>query len=219
MKNKIIFTIMFLQTLAAFSQLNIAQQGTPVKGIIPIKRSTTLNVPQDLTARPAPTDPSPGPTGPDDTGGGTPIPIPTPTIPSSLTGTSSEVGITEGQLSVSLTGSASYSIPIATPPGINGIVPQIALTYNSQGGNGLAGYGWNISGLSIITRIPSTKFHDDTIDGVDFNNLDRFAFDGQRIMVKNGTSGLYGADGTVYETENFSTVKMFFNLTKSYVRK
>jgi RHS repeat-associated protein len=123
------------------------------------------------------------------------------------TGSSTEVGITEGQLSVSLTGGSSYTIPIAVPLGINGVVPQVGLTYNSQGGNGSAGYGWNVSGVSTITRIPATKFHDATIDAVDFDTLDRFAFDGQRLVVKNGTS-TYGADGTVYETENFSNVKI-----------
>lgn len=119
------------------------------------------------------------------------------------TGTSSEVGITEGELSVSLTGSATYSIPIAMPPGINGVVPQVGLVYNSQGGNGLAGYGWNISGISSITRVPSTKFHDGAIDPVDFDSSDRFAFDGQRLIIKEGTLGTYGANDTVYETENF----------------
>lgn len=44
---------------------------------------------------------------------------------------SSEVGITEGQLSVSLSGAATYAIPIAVPPGINGVVPQISLAYSS----------------------------------------------------------------------------------------
>ncbi|WP_291123500.1 FG-GAP-like repeat-containing protein, partial [Flavobacterium sp. UBA6046] len=124
------------------------------------------------------------------------------------TGNSAEVGITEGQLSVSLTGGANYSIPIAVPPGINGVVPQVGLIYNSQGGNGLAGYGWNLSGVSTITRIPRTKFHDGVIGGVNFDANDRFAFDGQRLMIKSGTSGAYGANLTVYETENFSNVKI-----------
>ena len=119
-----------------------------------------------------------------------------------------EVGTTEGQLAVSLTGGATYSIPLAVPPGINGVVPQISLNYNSHGGNGLAGYGWNVSGISSITRISATKFHDGTIDAVDFDNLDRFAFDGQRLLVKNGSGGVYGANGTVYETESFSNVKI-----------
>ncbi|OXB06441.1 FG-GAP-like repeat-containing protein [Flavobacterium pectinovorum] len=122
--------------------------------------------------------------------------------------TSTEVGVTEGQLSVSLSGAANYTIPIAVPPGINGVVPQISLVYNSQGGNGLAGYGWNISGVSTISRIPSTNFHDGVIDPVDFNVLDRFALDGQRLIVKNGTSGVYGANGTQYETESFSNIKI-----------
>lgn len=124
------------------------------------------------------------------------------------TGTSAEVGVTEGQLSVSLSGGATYSVPIATPPGINGVVPQVSLVYNSQGGNGLAGFGWNVSGVSVITRVPSTKFHDGSIDAVDYDALDRFAFDGQRLMVKDGTSGVYGADGTVYQTESFSNVQI-----------
>ena len=121
------------------------------------------------------------------------------------TGSSQEVGITSGQLSVSLTGGATYQIPFAVPPGINGIVPQLSLAYNSQGRNGIAGYGWNLSGISAITRIPTTKFHDGFIDGVDFDSNDRFALDGQRLILK---SGVYGGNGAVYETENYSNIKV-----------
>lgn len=125
---------------------------------------------------------------------------------------SSEVGVTSGQLSVSLTGAATYSIPFAVPPGINGVVPQIGLSYSSQSGNGLAGYGWNISGLSSITRIPSTKFHDNNLDPVDLDSSDRFALDGQRMILK---SGIYGQIGSVYETENYSNliISLEANLT------
>lgn len=129
-------------------------------------------------------------------------------MPSAPTGNSSEAGITEGNLTVSLSGAANYTIPIEVLPGIKGIVPQISLSYDSQSGNNIAGYGWSVSGLSSITRIPSTKYHDGVNDPVDFNNLDRFALDGQRLLIKNGTSGTYGANGTVYETENFSTTKV-----------
>ena len=128
--------------------------------------------------------------------------------PGAPTGNSSEVGITEGNLTVSLSGAANYTIPIEVLPGIKGIVPQISLSYDSQSGNNIAGYGWSVSGLSSITRIPSTQYHDGVNDPVDFDNLDRFALDGQRLVIKNGTSGTYGANGTVYETENFSTIKV-----------
>ena len=117
----------------------------------------------------------------------------------------SGIGETPGQLSVSLTGGAAYTIPVAVPEGINGVQPELALTYNSQGGNGLAGYGWNVSGISVITRIPSTKFHDNSIDPVDFDRLDRFSLDGQRLMLKSGT---YGDNGAEYETENFSNIRI-----------
>jgi RHS repeat-associated protein len=166
-------------------------EGIPVKGLKPIKRmENTPEKTANTTSQMAET---------------------TKILPVSViapTGNSTEVGITEGQLSVSLSGGANYAIPIAMPPGINGVVPQISLAYNSQGGNGMAGYGWNITGISSITRIPATKFHDGIIDGVDFNSLDRFAFDGQRLIVKNGTNGIYGANGTTYETEGFSNVKI-----------
>ena len=49
-------------------------------------------------------------------------------------GSNSGIGETPGSLSVSLTGAVNYTIPIAVPPGIDGIVPQISLGYNSQGG-------------------------------------------------------------------------------------
>lgn len=123
------------------------------------------------------------------------------------TGNSAEVGITEGQLSVSLNGNANYSIPIAVPKGINNVEPQLSLSYNSQNGlSGNAARGWDISRVSSITRIPATKFHDGVIDPVDFNALDRFALDGQRLIVKSG--GTYGTDKTVYETEYFSNIKI-----------
>lgn len=124
------------------------------------------------------------------------------------TGASTEVGITAGQLSVSLSGAALYNVPIDVPPGINGIEPHISLEYNSQQGNGLAGYGWSIRGISTISRVASTKYLDGTIDPVDLDNLDRFALDGQRLLVKNGTNAVYGADGTIYETENYSNIKI-----------
>ena len=119
--------------------------------------------------------------------------------------TSVGVGNTPAQLSVSLTGAATYSVPFALPPGIKNVMPKLGLTFNSQGGNGLAGWGWNVSGLSSITRISSTKFHDGVIDPVDGDGLDRFALDGQRLILVSGT---YGWGGSIYTTENKSNIKL-----------
>ena len=114
-------------------------------------------------------------------------------------------GSTVGNLSVSPTGGVTYAVPIDVPPGLNGIAPEISLAYNSQSGNGLAGWGWNVTGVSVITRVPSTLFHDDQLDGVDFDSNDRFALDGQRLIVKTGT---YGGNGAEYQTERYSNVKI-----------
>lgn len=133
------------------------------------------------------------------------------------TGGSTEVGVTDGNLSVSLSGTANYNIPIEVPPGINGVVPQIGLSYSSQSGVGVAGYGWNISGLSTISRIPSTKYHDGVNDPVDFDALDRYALDGQRLIIKTGT---YGVAGSTYQTENYSNVKitLIANVANNYFK-
>ena len=117
----------------------------------------------------------------------------------------SDLGITPSNLDVSATGAAVYTIPIAVPAGINGVQPNLALTYNSQAGNDIAGYGWNITGISKISRIGSTPYHNGQLTGVNLTETDQFALDGQRLLLK---EGMHGADGAVYETENFSNVKV-----------
>ncbi len=126
----------------------------------------------------------------------------------SLESGGAEIAETIGQLNVSPTGGTTYTIPIALPPGINGVRPTLTLAYNSHGGNGLAGWGWNVSGVSAITRVAATLFHDGRVGKVNFttgNNGDRFALDGQRLLLKSGT---YGAGSAVYETETYSNLKI-----------
>ena len=115
------------------------------------------------------------------------------------------VGSTAGQASVSLTGAATYSIPLFTSPGTSGMQPNVSLVYSSQAGNGVAGYGWNISGMGAISRVPHTIYHDGDVKGVNFVD-DRFALDGQRLINLAGSN--YGADLTSYYTEVFNGSKI-----------
>lgn len=185
---KILLLGIVLSNVLVFSQDQF--NGSQAEGVVPIKkRRTTFLKKDDLNINQQKTSESPT------------------LAPSTPTGNSEEVGVTEGQLSVSLTGGATYSIPVAIPTGIADIEPSVGLTYNSQSGNGLAGFGWEINGVSSITRISSTNYHDGNIDGVDFNSMDRFALNGQRLLLKVGT-GVYGGDGTEYETENYSNIKI-----------
>jgi|GEM_PF-6245906 len=50
------------------------------------------------------------------------------------------VGETIGDFSVSSTGGAQYTIPIADLPGVKNAVPNISLNYSSQSKNGIAGW-------------------------------------------------------------------------------
>ncbi|GAB1403565.1 hypothetical protein MASR1M74_07430 [Lentimicrobium sp.] len=108
------------------------------------------------------------------------------------------VGSMGGSYSVSSNGAATYNLPIEVPVGINGMQPQLAVSYNSQAGNGIMGIGWNLNGLSAITRTGSTLFNDKINKGVKYNDEDHFALDGNRLV---GFSGTYGQNGTEYRTE------------------
>lgn len=118
---------------------------------------------------------------------------------------------TSGQFTVGESGAASYLLPMQLPPGAAGLAPQLALTYNSQGGNGLVGVGWALSGLSSITRCPQTFAQDGILNGVNFDMNDRFCLDGQRLIVTNG--GVYGANGTEYHTERDTFSKITSYIT------
>jgi YD repeat-containing protein len=106
-------------------------------------------------------------------------------------------------------GSASYTIPIATPPGTNGVVPSVSVTYSSlSGSGGIAGMGWNIGGLSAISRTGANFYFDGNVKPVDLSSNDRFLLDGSRLISKTGT---YGAIGATYgtEIENFATITSY----------
>ncbi|WP_170106894.1 FG-GAP-like repeat-containing protein [Agitococcus lubricus] len=111
----------------------------------------------------------------------------------------------QGNFSVSPMGAATYSIPLSLPAGVNGATPKLSLEYNSQAGMGIAGMGWNIGGLSAITRCPQSKAVDGVQKALTFSPDDRFCMDGQRLIL---TSGTYGAAGSTYQTQinNFARV-------------
>lgn len=112
---------------------------------------------------------------------------------------SKEVGVIPGTHGVSATGGATYTIPIQVPPGTNGVQPQLAVTYNSQGGDGIMGMGWQLSGLSAITRAGRDWFHDGFTKPVTLTPADKFALDGQLLVP------LYGSQ---FDTEAASFSKI-----------
>lgn len=111
------------------------------------------------------------------------------------------------EIIVSPTGQLSYEIPIPALPGTGGMKPSLSIAYNSSTKNGLAGYGTDLIGLSIISRVPSDRFHDMVSTAIDFTRNDHFALDGQRLI-----NYSYASDTqTEYRTENNSFAKILAN--------
>ncbi len=117
-----------------------------------------------------------------------------------------DYGSIPGSFSVNSSGKASYSIPIYTPPGTNGLSPNLSVTYTSEKFIGLLGMGWYLSGLSSIHRTGLDYQHDGTTQDVKLTTADKFALDGNRLILK---SGRYGLTGSTYETEyrNFLSIE------------
>ncbi len=130
------------------------------------------------------------------------------------------VGTTMGGLSTSPTGGATYTIPLQLRDGYSSFTPQISLVYDSQSGNGIAGFGWNISGLSSIAAIPHSRYYDGSnIKGIALNAGDAYALDGERLLLKSGSNARKGAEYTT-EEERFYKITIdsaFASTPKSFV--
>ncbi|BFO64666.1 FG-GAP-like repeat-containing protein [Chryseobacterium sp. KCF3-3] len=111
---------------------------------------------------------------------------------------------TKGDIEVSRVGQLQFSLPIDVPPGVKTVSPQVSLVYNSESGNGIAGYGWSISGITAITRSGKTIENTGEVKGLQMDFSDYYSFNGKRLVLK---SGVYGKDGAEYVTEKYSNTK------------
>lgn len=112
---------------------------------------------------------------------------------------------TKGNIEVNGAGQLQFTLPIALPPGVKSVAPQVDLVYTSGSLNGIAGYGWNLLGLTAISRVGKTVEKDGEAKGVQLDYSDYYSFNGQRLILK---SGEYGKDGAEYVTEKYSNVKI-----------
>lgn len=148
-----------------------------------------------------------------------------PDIPNSYNPDPETVGGLAGSFNVSSAGGASYSLPIEVPKGVGGMQPSLGIVYNSQSGNGVAGWGCNLSGLSAITRAPKDIYRDGTAKGLTYLGNDAYYLDGQRLILSSGTEGQEGAvyypesdpftKVTVHGTYNASTANTWFEVEAS----
>ncbi|MFT5758322.1 MAG: RHS repeat-associated protein [Alteromonadaceae bacterium] len=109
------------------------------------------------------------------------------------------IGAVAGSAGVS-GGAASYNIPIALPPGRNGMQPHVSLNYNSRSGNGIAGVGWGLSAAGAISRCGATYSQDELTRNPQYDSNDRLCLNGQRLVLEDDTA-VYGATDSTYRTE------------------
>jgi len=108
------------------------------------------------------------------------------------------------------TGARTYQIPIPTAPGFK-LTPAIAIAYNSQAGEGWAGYGWDIQGLSSIALISKNMYYHAKAKGANVNDTDAvFALDGVPLVrnTQSGTSAafpLITATGNILVAPNYNS--------------
>ena len=143
------------------------------------------------------------PSNPPSSGGGGVSPV-NPSTPGGTLG-SNLFHDTQGNIEVNGAGQLQFTLPIALPPGVKSVAPQVNLVYTSGSGNGVAGYGWNLSGITSIARVGKNIDKDGKAEGISLTYNDYYSFNGQRLILK---SGEYGKDGSEYVTEKFSNVKI-----------
>ncbi|WP_294298979.1 SpvB/TcaC N-terminal domain-containing protein [uncultured Chryseobacterium sp.] len=80
---------------------------------------------------------------------------------------------TKGEIEVNSGGQLHFSLPIALPPGVKSVAPQINLSYTSGSGNSVAGYGWNIDGITAISRISKSIDKDNAVVGIQLDYSDK----------------------------------------------
>ncbi len=117
---------------------------------------------------------------------------------------------------VSPDGVATLTTPLEVPPGTAGMQPKLAMLYNHRGGDGLAGVGFTLAGLSAIEHCAASLEQDAFRCGINDDAHDRFCLDGERLVnieagdadsdacLDDDASDPYYTAGAVYHTEHES---------------
>lgn len=122
----------------------------------------------------------------------------------------SPAGGIRGSFNVAETGAVTYSVPIEVPQGVGGMQPNLSIVYNSQAGNGVVGWGCNLSGTSVITRAPKDIYHDGSSKGLTYLADDAYYLDGKRLIYVSGTAG---QEGAIYNLESDPFTKIIVHGT------
>jgi RHS repeat-associated protein len=101
------------------------------------------------------------------------------------------VGAIPASSAVTDQGAATYTIPLRLPN--EKLVPNLALTYDHQRGDGLLGVGFAMSGFSVIQRCSGSG-----ISAPHLYYLDQYCLDGNTLRL---TGGTHGQPNSTFQTQ------------------
>ena len=120
------------------------------------------------------------------------------------------VGSIKGDFQVSPTGSLQYEMDLELPDGCGGFKPDLSISYDSRQGDGILGYGFSLSCISMINRVQSDYFHDGCIKDISLTSSDKLALDGNRMtLMSNGVYSLEINDTWKITADNKSNPSSF----------
>ena len=96
-------------------------------------------------------------------------------------GASAQVAVSDG-------GGPSFVSKIATPPGVRGMSPNLALVYGGSNEGGPIGYGWSLQAGAFFTRCGATIGIDGRKIGVSNGIDDKLCLNGQRLIHVNAST-------------------------------
>jgi RHS repeat-associated protein len=120
--------------------------------------------------------------------------------------TNDYVGALSAESNVTPSGEFTYNVPITLGEATGGLKPSVSLSYSSSPRNGHVGVGFNIGGLSAISRCEKNIETDGVASSVNLDSNDRFCLDGQRLIIKSGHT--YGSNSSEYRTRQNSGQKI-----------
>ena len=120
---------------------------------------------------------------------------------------SRSVGNIPYTFNVNSNGSSAFTIPLSLPQGQAGMTPELNIVYNSLAGEGILGYGMNLSCISSITRCGKRNFYDGSNSAVLplIPNGYFFELDGLRL-IKDPKTSLY-----LKEVDDFSRIENHYS--------
>jgi len=124
-------------------------------------------------------------------------------------------GSLPGDLDVDVMGALQYSVPIAVSPGAKGMVPSLSIDYSSKGGNGLLGYGFQLGGLSEISRDSKNPYYDGKYAPISLSENpfdDALLLDGQRLIANPKYAGRYSPENDPYTLVTYNSSSKCFTV-------